>query len=601
MSFYKKMLVMGVVLLVTTTISFAFSAEYRFEKCDGTATLENYASSELVASLSGDANISVDGGRIKNALILSGDGMMSVEHNSKLDLVDNLTISFWVKPAEIKQQALVTRGLGTGACRKYASNAEYFIKMQDSGQLAYRHSFVESNGEVLAYSDTNLSVNVWTHVVLTRDNSSKTIRFYINGVANTQYTYTTEPDSSNSEKLIFGYCDGCINPSRFSGKLDEIKIYDIAMTQDEIADLYDTEKEGGYSTGGCHPAPLLVNDNADLPFSGAITVDVLANDRTNDSETCFVDNSTVMIRSNPVDSNRSDDNKTLIVEGEGNWSVESNGSISFISESSFVGNPTDINYTVSDSCANLSNQAVVSLTRVAPLPTPTPTPTPTPNPTSIPTSTSVVTPSTPSSIPITPHTETVVPNPIDTTISSEDKNITIGDFVWYDKDRDGIQDSSEYGVKNVTVVLFDTDGNVIDRTLTNSSGIYHLSAPIGSYTIGFSDLPSNYSFTSQNIGSSDAKDSDVDSSGRTGEFTVGSVENNLIYDAGIVLLGVDNNITIHSSVDDNASTTIEDCKCNKYKKNIPSLNLIGLVAIWLLVSLLGVLFLRGDELDFTKK
>ena len=489
--------------------------------------------------------------------------------------------------------------------------------MKDSGQLSYRHSFVESNGTVVAYSDSNLSVDEWTHVVFTRDSSTKTMRFYINGVASSQYTYTIDPKTSNSEKLIFGFCDGCVNPNKFSGKLDEIKIYNIALTGGEITAIYNSENGGEYSTGGCHPSPLLVNDNADLPFEGEITVDILANDRDNDSATCFVDASTVMIRSNPTDSNLSDDNRTLVVIGEGRWSVENSGSISFVSESSFLGNPVDINYSLSDNCGNLSNEATISLTRIAqivptptpkatPIPTPTQTPLPTPKATPIPTSTPTPTPipvvvtPTPSSPTLATPIETIVPIPVDTSSSLEDTNITLGDLVWYDIDRNGIQDSSEHGVENITVVLFEIDGSVVDRTVTDASGIYQFSVPAGSYTIGFSNLPENYSFTSQNMGSSDAKDSDVDSSGRTEAFTISDVENSSIYDAGVVS-PIDVNITIRPSVDDNVTTIVEDCECDDYKTAVPSMNIIGLVAIWLLVSLLGVLFLRGDDFNFNKK
>jgi hypothetical protein len=583
MRYLNKLLATGVLLVATTIMSFALKAEYRFEKCDGSASLENHAGNTLVGELSGDANISLGDGKIINALSLSGDGMMSVEHSTELDIVGDLTIAFWIKPSEIKKQALVTRGFGTGTGRKYASNAEYFIKMNSTGQLVYRHSFVESNGSVIAYSDTNLSTDEWTHVVFTRDNSAKTMRFYINGVANSEYSYTVDPKSSHTEKLVIGQCDGCVNPDKFSGKLDEIKLYSIALSESDISALYNTEDGGAYATGGCHPAPLALDDSADLPFAGTVTVDILSNDRTNDSATCAVDASTVMIRSNPTDSNLSDDNKTLTVTGEGSWSVDDNGTITFVSISSFIGNPTDINYTVSDSCANLSNQAVVSLTRVA-------------------NSGGNTGGGSSGGSGEGSSWSSGGDSSLDATPSSTpDKNITLGDMVWYDIDKDGIQDSTEQGVADVTVVLFDVDGNVVKRTTTNVDGIYQFTDVVaGTYSIGFSNLPTDYIFTSQNMGSSDAQDSDVDSSGRTAKFSVGNVENDLIYDAGIVPT-TEPSVTIRPSVDENITAPVKECNCDNYKSTIPSMNVIGLVAIWLLVSLLGVLFLRGDEFNFNKK
>jgi hypothetical protein len=57
----------------------------------------------------------------------------------------------------------------------------------------------------------------------------------------------------------------------------------------------------------------------------------------------------------------------------------------------------------------------------------------------------------------------------------------IGDLVWYDKDRDGIQDWGEYGMSGVVVTL---SGPVNATTTTNSQGAYLFSnLPAGNYTV----------------------------------------------------------------------------------------------------------------------
>jgi hypothetical protein len=556
-------------------MSLGLNIEYSFESCDGSRSLENHGGEGLDGRLSGDANITLGDGKIVNALTISGDGMMSVDHDSDLDIVDDLTIAFWINPLDIRKQGLITRGLGSGKDRQYATNAEYFLMMKETGKLAYRHNFVDNNGTVIAFTDSNISTNKWTHVVFIRDNSAKTLRFYINGVANTEYSYTGNPSSSHSEKLVVGQCDGCVKPYKFSGKLDEIKIYDRSLTQEEITLMYDNESSGIHNIGLCHSAPLAVNDSADLPYAGSTSVDVLSNDRDNDSDSCSVDVSTVMIRVDRTDVTLSENNKTLIVPNEGTWSVNnSNGSISFVSLSGFLGNPTDIKYTVSDSCDSVSNRAIVSLTRVsAPIVTPTPYPSPIPVPSN--------------------------PTPTPTSIPT-DSAFIVGDRVWFDIDKNGIQGSGENGVADVIVVLFDKNGTVVDKTTTNSSGIYELSTVlVGSYSLGFSNLPENYVFTSPNRGSNDAKDSDVDSSGRTSEFKVGSVKSDLIYDAGVVATGNSPTSTPTSTPSPTPPIVEEDCNCDDYKSTIPSISKVGFVLVTLLISLLGVLFLREKELNLS--
>ena len=43
---------------------------------------------------------------------------------------------------------------------------------------------------------------------------------------------------------------------------------------------------------------------------------------------------------------------------------------------------------------------------------------------------------------------------------------SIGDFVWHDLDRDGVQDAGEAGIQGVTVQLLDSTGTVLGQTTT---------------------------------------------------------------------------------------------------------------------------------------
>lgn len=90
----------------------------------------------------------------------------------------------------------------------------------------------------------------------------------------------------------------------------------------------------------------------------------------------------------------------------------------------------------------------------------------------------------------------------------------VGDFVWLDLDRDGIQDAGEPGIPNVTVILTGVveNENYSDTTKTDANGIYHFQVPPpGTYKVTFVLPPgSGLVPTIQNAGSDDAKDSDAD-------------------------------------------------------------------------------------------
>ncbi|QOR71082.1 carboxypeptidase regulatory-like domain-containing protein [Ruania alkalisoli] len=62
--------------------------------------------------------------------------------------------------------------------------------------------------------------------------------------------------------------------------------------------------------------------------------------------------------------------------------------------------------------------------------------------------------------------------------------VSVGDYVWIDADRDGIQDEGEAPVEGVEVTLLDSDGEVVATTVTDADGYYV-----------FTDLPISTEFT----------------------------------------------------------------------------------------------------------
>ena len=112
---------------------------------------------------------------------------------------------------------------------------------------------------------------------------------------------------------------------------------------------------------------------------------------------------------------------------------------------------------------------------------------------------------------------------------------SVGDFVWIDENSNGQQDFGEMGVSDVTVYLYDGDGNLIATDTTDANGEYGFTGlDIGDYYIVFdvTTLPSGHTPTLQNNGN-DATDSDGDATGTTGTFTLTAGENNTTIDFGI--------------------------------------------------------------------
>lgn len=115
----------------------------------------------------------------------------------------------------------------------------------------------------------------------------------------------------------------------------------------------------------------------------------------------------------------------------------------------------------------------------------------------------------------------------------------VGDYVWLDLNKNGIQDTNEKGVSGVTVTLYDANNVPVATTLTDASGHYLFETVLpGSYSVRFT-LPIEYEFTTANAGGDDTKDSDATTDGFTQTFTIGELDQNLTLDAGLVFKNKD--------------------------------------------------------------
>lgn len=111
----------------------------------------------------------------------------------------------------------------------------------------------------------------------------------------------------------------------------------------------------------------------------------------------------------------------------------------------------------------------------------------------------------------------------------------IGDRVWCDTNGNGVQDAGEVGIAGVTVKLLSTTGTVLATTTTDSNGSYSFSAMPGTYKVHVVKPAAFAGFTAANVGSNDAVDSDVDSTGTSGVITVASGQYDTSVDAGLAV------------------------------------------------------------------
>lgn len=215
-------------------------ANYRLDEC-----LWSGATNEILDS-SGNG---VHGKSVNNPLKFAGaictggkfkgtstNTNITVENNSHLNLANELSISVWVNPASWPTSDLRTI---------VSKDTNYEFHLNTNGQVFWWWG----NGNFSGAS--SIALNTWTHITLTYKNGEQKI--YINGVEDASATYTgTLPQNSLPFYIGVDYN----YPSRtFDGLIDEVKIFDRALTPLEVSAIYSNESSANNFNGSIRTCP----------------------------------------------------------------------------------------------------------------------------------------------------------------------------------------------------------------------------------------------------------------------------------------------------------------------------------------------------------
>ena len=163
-------------------------------------------------------------------------------NNLRLSNTD-FTISIWVYHNSLNSNSNCYLSK-----RSITQNSSGYIFLS-SNQVQNKYQFTVSNGcDPTAYSDSIARIGFWKNIIVSYKLAEQKIYFYQDGVltnstvgVNCNFQSTggiPYPSSANNNPLIFGEDNGLINPYWLNGKLDDIAIYNRALTPLEITQLY---------------------------------------------------------------------------------------------------------------------------------------------------------------------------------------------------------------------------------------------------------------------------------------------------------------------------------------------------------------------------
>jgi hypothetical protein len=173
------------------------------------------------------------------AVSFAGNSSSHIQINTtNLNLSSNFTISVWINYAE---------GAGEGENPRVFSTAGYEVGTLGTGnpRNIYFNNTTASNGAFEAISSTAVPSGVWTHIVAVK--AGTTLTLYLNGTFDSSFsTNLLSGPLAYSRNFIpaIGANSGALDQDEYGGLIDDLAIYNRALSAQEVSELYESFASG---------------------------------------------------------------------------------------------------------------------------------------------------------------------------------------------------------------------------------------------------------------------------------------------------------------------------------------------------------------------
>ncbi len=197
-------------------------------------------------------------GKFGKALDFDGAASVSTEDYADATFtaqtLDQGTLTFWVKPNDLPASEYYPISTYNGVV---GESGGWLFAITSTGGCSFRGNSIYSDG----CGTGAFTANTWTHVALVVDKTNAFRKIYINGTLKTTGTANTYGFRLNST-LRVGMGSWCAtsNDCYFPGMLDEVKIYNAPLTEDQIK--IDINRGQGLVLGS-------TSDNSSATFTSA--------------------------------------------------------------------------------------------------------------------------------------------------------------------------------------------------------------------------------------------------------------------------------------------------------------------------------------------
>ena len=174
-------------------------------------------------------------GIVGGALSFDGvDDYVDCGDDPSLDITDEITIEMWVMPDSLP--SAYYNLISKGDPPQHSHQAPWQLAIGNNGKLSvYR---LKDDNFSAEYNICDIPIGSWTYIAVTFDKNSEEVKTYKNGQFVRGWSKTNSIFTDNVDVTIAAQTYEGVVSYFFHGLIDEVAIYDRALTAEEIEQHY---------------------------------------------------------------------------------------------------------------------------------------------------------------------------------------------------------------------------------------------------------------------------------------------------------------------------------------------------------------------------
>jgi hypothetical protein len=171
------------------------------------------------------------------------DGVNDCISVPPMDLPKDITVCFWIRTTDSNEGNwpfavfLVDRDM-------FGPSRDWSVGLGQGGRIQFNTGSpgTDSQDNVLT-CPKHVNDGTWVHVAVVRSTTDATKRIYVNGRLEASSNFDAEPFENTGLDIYIGasVCD-TMQHRFFNGSMDDVMIYDRALSDDEVKSIYEAQK-----------------------------------------------------------------------------------------------------------------------------------------------------------------------------------------------------------------------------------------------------------------------------------------------------------------------------------------------------------------------